>query len=180
MVTSLVVSVKVALKKLYFMWVHLLKPLNSTGEAMSYRSGWLVMLALSAMLTVPFASAGPLDDAAKENNLATVKRLIANGAKINEKGKDGLTALHWAAYNGNAIMAELLISKGAKLDLQADNGYTPLHWAAVRGGKAVAELLIRNGSDVNARDAYGNTPLSWARLTGHKDVAELLQSSGAQ
>lgn len=91
------------------------------------------MLALFTVLTVPFASAGPLDDAAKENNIATVKRLIANGAKANQKGKHGLTALHWAAYNGNAIMAELLIAKGATLDLQANNGYTPLHWAVGKG-----------------------------------------------
>ena len=64
---------------------------------MSCRGCWLVVLALFTMLTVPFASAGPLDDAAKENNIATVKQLIANGAKVNQKGKDGLTALHWAA-----------------------------------------------------------------------------------
>ncbi len=69
------------------------------------------MLVLFTMLTVPFASAGALDDAAKENKITTVKQLIANGAKANQKGKDGLTALHWAAYNGNAIMAELLIAK---------------------------------------------------------------------
>ncbi|MEE9597799.1 MAG: ankyrin repeat domain-containing protein [Acidiferrobacterales bacterium] len=100
---------------------------------MRCRGCWLVMLTLFTMLTVPFASAGPLDDAAKENNIATVKQLIANGAKVNQKGKDGLTALHWAAYNGNAIMAELLIAKGATLDLQANNGYT--HTLALGGGK---------------------------------------------
>ncbi len=122
----------------------------------------------------PFASAGPLDDTVKEINIATVKQLIVNGAKANQKSKDGLTALHWAAYNGNAIMAELLIAKGATLDLQANNGYTPLHWAAVRVSKGVAELLIRDGGDVNTGDAYDNTPLSWARLTGHTVVRSSL------
>ena len=38
-----------------------------------------------------------LMDAAVCGDLEEVKRLVANGADVNDANKDGSTALHWAA-----------------------------------------------------------------------------------
>lgn len=163
-------------KRLAFVLLECL--MSSTDKMRARLRYWVALLALVNVFIVSWVWAGPLHEAAQDNNVAEVRRLIARGAKVNDKNKDGLTALHWAAYNGHSILAELLIDKGAKLNLKDKYGYAPLHWAAIRGSKAVAELLIRKGSNVNARGRHGNTPLSWARLSGHEDIVELLTLSG--
>jgi ankyrin repeat protein len=41
-----------------------------------------------------------LMDAAGENNLPEVRRLVSVGANVNTKDEDGETPLHFASWNG--------------------------------------------------------------------------------
>ncbi len=47
--------------------------------------------------------------AASNGNNEEVKRLIAEGANVNAKDKEGLTPLHWAAGNNQTKIAQELI-----------------------------------------------------------------------
>jgi hypothetical protein len=65
-------------------------------------------------------------DAAMRRDMAAVRALVQQGADVNVAQGDGMTALHWAARNGDAAMTTLLI--GAKANLKASTrigGYTP-------------------------------------------------------
>ena len=47
-------------------------------------------------------------DAAMKRNSAEVRRLLQSGADVKAAQADGATALHWAAYHGDAELAELM------------------------------------------------------------------------
>lgn len=131
-------------------------------------------------LVASVAQAGPLHEAAVKGDLNEVERLIAEGAKVNAKDKDGNTPLHSAVINGHATVTALLIAKGAKVKEKNKTGYTPLHAAAYHGEKAAAELLIAKGAKVNVKDKYGRTPLTLAESKGHMNIVELLQHHRAK
>ena len=72
-------------------------------------------------------------DAAMKNDLEGVRSLIKQAADVNAAQGDGMTALHWAAVNGNAEMARILIYAGANVKAATRLGsYTPLFMAAKR------------------------------------------------
>ena len=77
---------------------------------------------------------------------ATVRTLLANGAKVGVTNSPGLTPLHFAAMGGFDNIAELLISKGADVNAK-DNmvGGTPLFCALQKGHSSTANLLREHG-----------------------------------
>ncbi|GAI46299.1 unnamed protein product, partial [marine sediment metagenome] len=94
----------------------------------------------------------------------------------------GLSALHWAAYQGHLDVIKLLIENGADVNVRCTNedktinGITPLFWAISRGHENAAELLINKGADVNARNKLRETALYGI---GSLEVAKLLIANGA-
>ncbi|MCK4822591.1 ankyrin repeat domain-containing protein, partial [bacterium] len=112
---------------------------------------------------------------------------IGQGADVNTKDEEGLTALHLAARQGRKDAVELLLANGANINARLIGwpGWTPLHEAATANHKEVAELLITKGADTNANCAragggrFGGTPLHEAVFEGHRDMAELLISKRA-
>jgi len=59
-----------------------------------------------------------------------VELLIAKGADISAKNKNGCTPLHAAALGDQKEVVELLIAKGANINAKDNDGHTPLHTAA--------------------------------------------------
>jgi hypothetical protein len=97
--------------------------------------------------------------AAKKGYKDVAELLIAKGADVNAKNKNGSTPLHMAVEKGYKDVAELLIAKGADVNAKDEYGSTPLHMAASSKYKDIVELLIAKGADVNAKDESGSTPL---------------------
>lgn len=64
----------------------------------------------------------PTDDRRKE----AIQLLMDHGADLNAIDGNGLTALHYAATNGNDAVVQYLADKGAKLDLKDKLGRTAL------------------------------------------------------
>jgi len=68
--------------------------------------------------------------AARNNNLAAVRLMLASGLPVNALGQHGATPLHWAAFHGNAEMAEEVLRYNPPLEqMDADFHGTPLGWA---------------------------------------------------
>lgn len=125
-------------------------------------------------------TAAYLADAAERGDREAVRELIAQGsAAVNAAQVDGMTALHWAAYNNDLEMAKALIA--AKADVEATNRYgvSPLSMAATNGNAAMIEALLNAGANVSTARLGGETVLMTASRTGKVDAVKVLLEHGA-
>ena len=68
--------------------------------------------------------------AARDNNLAAVRVMLAAGLPVDALGQHRATPLHWAAFHGNAEMAQEILRYNPPLEkTDADFDGTPLGWA---------------------------------------------------
>jgi ankyrin repeat protein len=139
-------------------------------------------LILAATLSSSVVAAGPSDiaDAAQAKNGAAVKELLKKGADVNAAQGDGMTALHWAALNGDADVAQMLLYAGANVGAKTRiGGYTPLHLAAQVGHAAVIAPLVAAGAPVSAVTSTGTTALMQAAHSGSAESVRILIENGA-
>nr|XP_004211581.1 26S proteasome non-ATPase regulatory subunit 10-like [Hydra vulgaris] len=61
-------------------------------------------------------------------NMAIVKLLLDNGARVNQPLYDGNTPMHMAHYNGNIEAIKLLLQHEGNINAQNAEGKTPLHY----------------------------------------------------
>ncbi len=119
-----------------------------------------------------------LYQAARDGDVAEVRRLIASGADSNgaEETTFGRMALHRAAFNGHVDCVRVLVEGGASVDKRDRFGLTPLHWAASRKHCEIVTYLLEKGASVNSMNSIGQTPLHFA---GNAAVAKELLRWGA-
>ena len=122
-----------------------------------YAAG-LVIVGLSALLSA--AATAPVADAAMNGDKAAVRSLLKSAADVNAAQGDGMTALHWAAINGDAELAQMLVLAGANVRATTRLGaYTPLFLASQQGHAGVITALLKAGSDIKLGNANGTSPL---------------------
>ncbi len=116
--------------------------------------------------------------AAKQGQLASVKVLLANGARIEERDrKHAHTAVHKAAWASQPEVLAFLLAAGADPNPRdTDGDMVPLHWATDR---RIAKLLLTAGANPDAADIYGETPLHTAASRKHAGVVAALLAGGA-
>lgn len=122
-----------------------------------------------------------LFEASMTGKIEIVKDIISKKqTRADAYSDDGFTALHLAAFFGNAEVAEYLVNNGAGVGQVARNPtkVTPLHSAVAHGQLEIAEMLLRHGADVNARQEGGFTPLHGAAFSGNLEIAKLLLAHG--
>ena len=126
------------------------------------------------------ASDSPVADAARDGDLMRVRALIGQRANVNATQGDGMTALHWAAFNDDHAIADLLLATGANMTVRTRVGaITPLWLAASNGSAAMIRRLITVDTDINVPTATGGTPLMAAAMSGSVDAMDLLVRRGA-
>ncbi|HUQ53174.1 MAG TPA: ankyrin repeat domain-containing protein, partial [Gammaproteobacteria bacterium] len=142
-----------------------------------------IVQAIALALAVACASTAlaqtPVADAAMRRDGAEVRRLVQSGADVKAAQADGATALHWAAYYGDASLAALLLEKGADVAAVNRNGSTPLWLASSQGDAAMIEALLKGGADANEALPLGRRPLMLAARSGRVDAVNALLAGGA-
>jgi len=150
----------------------------------------------------------PLLYAARENCIACVDVLLANGADIDLPDPDGVSPLLLAIMNVNWDLAKRLIEAGADVNQWDIYGEAPLFTAVnlrsrVDGGRAsidpvnettgieIVRMLLERGADPNMQlffrpaglrgstNTRGSTPLIRAAANGDLEVVRLLLEHGA-
>uniref|UniRef100_A0A915PUW4 FERM domain-containing protein n=1 Tax=Setaria digitata TaxID=48799 RepID=A0A915PUW4_9BILA len=141
----------------------------------------------------------PLHKAAYDDNVAEIKRLLAQGMTANEKDNASWTPLHYCAfYNNLQAMESLLLHQDTDVNASNKAGSTALHFAALQGNAYMVELLISHSKiNVDAKDNRGRRAidicacvpkaeyqkvakllLNWKRL--NKIQVELMDGGNAQ
>lgn len=129
-----------------------------------------------------------LTNAADNNDLALVVKLLNEGSKPNIPGEEGYTALMSAAYCGNAAMLKALLDEGADPNLQDSYGRTALMIAASQASvtrvsdedpRTSIDLLLEHKAKVDTRDHNKSTALMYALSHGSVWPAYKLMQAGA-
>ena len=119
-------------------------------------------------------------DAAMRGDATEVRTLIMQGADVNAAQGDGMTALHWAALNGDLATASALLAAKAHVDPMTRIGnYTPLHLASRRGHADVVARLLDAGANAKAATDTGVQPIHLAAEAGSASAIAALLAHGA-
>ena len=126
----------------------------------------------------------PVHQAAWDNDVGRLKRLVSSGANVNAPLNDGLTPLHIAAHQGPELppeptrapahypaghveAIEFLLESGARISPRLPTGATPLYITALSGRKEALEAFIKHyptsknlPTDLLYAAASGSTPAS--------------------
>src|SRR5207237_991258 len=117
------------------------------------------------------------------NELHRVTVLLDYGASLDDRGRYGLTALHYAVRGGKLPLIQLLLERGAEVDAMDGDGLTPLLHLAKTRSRAdplpVMELLAASGADIDARDETQGTLLMHFARQGKAEPLQWLLAHGA-
>jgi ankyrin repeat protein len=94
------------------------------------------------------------------NHDKMVRLLLAKGADVNLPDKWGMTALAYAAKQGQVEDAKILIANDANINFVS--GMTPLYFAVMGTHTEMVKLLLASGAEVNHK-VGGYTVLHYAR-----------------
>jgi ankyrin repeat protein len=138
------------------------------------------ILAVVMSATLAAMAESPVADAAARGDRDAVKSLLKQAADVNAAQGDGMTALHWAAMNGDLELAQMLIFAGANVRATTRLGtYTPLYLASQQGHGTVIQALVKAGADLKAGTPNGTTPLMVAAASGEIEAVRALIDAGA-
>ena len=145
---------------------------------------WLLTSALLLLIVLPAirgqaAGDSPLVAAAKDDDLQTVRSLIAKRVNVNEIARDGSTALLWATYHSDLEMARALIAAGAGVNTSNHYAVTPLLQASRSGDAPLIAALLKAGADPAVPRPDSETPLMAASRAGRVDAVRLLLDTSA-
>ena len=104
--------------------------------------------------------------AAKNNDVVAMKRLLAKGEDANGANQIGQTALHVASIWGCKEVTVMLLNARANVNAVNQFGITPLHSAAASkadGCYDVAQVLIEAGADITLSAQNGLKPYEAAK-----------------
>lgn len=142
-----------------------------------------IVLVTLAFLLPGTSIAGDLHQAAKKGDLPKVEALLSTNVDVDEKDRNGRTALFLALSRGRLDVAQRLVDADADVVAEVTDAYdatnTPFHFAIYKGYTDLVRSMLEMGADPNLDNfAYG-PPLHIAMERGHVEMAKLLQENGA-
>jgi ankyrin repeat protein len=112
--------------------------------------------------------------AAERGEIVVVRKLLAEGARINARDQRGRTALLAATHRNRLEVAGLLIREGADVNAKDFIQDTPFLYAGAEGRVEILKLALAAGADLKDTNRYGGTALIPAAHHGHVEAVKLL------
>ena len=122
----------------------------------------------------------------EESNLERLESFIIGGGNPDcvVMPDSGITALAFAAGQGNLKVVRLFVENGADIDLSGKYGVSPLFYALGSGDRETIEFLIAAGASLSVTTRFGESVLERAIATLGTDnneiVTQLFHLSGAR
>jgi len=121
-----------------------------------------------------------LHRAAADGDVAAIERLVAGGAEVEARDRNGRTPLHVAAFASHEEAVRALAEAGADLDALDTQAYDIVTIAAVADDRDMLETALALGaSPANVTSPYDGTALIAAAHLGHAEVVRALVAAGA-
>ena len=114
--------------------------------------------------------------AVRRNMPELVDYLIKRRARLNNRNRNGETALSIAAFTGKLAYVQRLVEAGAEVNFY---GWPPLIYAAFNGHTAIVEYLLKRGAEIDAKTENGSSALYFAARNGHLEMISLLLANKA-
>jgi len=123
--------------------------------------------------------------AVRRGRVEDVKSLVARGADLHRRDRDGFTPLMRAANHGHAALVRTLVELGADPNLPGSvrslggrsiSGFTSLMAACCDSARDPETLktLLELGAHVDARDSLGLTARDYCEIQGYGELQQLL------
>jgi ankyrin repeat protein len=133
----------------------------------------------TVLLLGPAGADDLLADVIQTGDRTAALARIADGADVAAAQSDGTTALHWAAYHGDAELTAALLDAGADPDAVNAYGSRPLAEAVNFLDAEIVALLLDGGADPDAANLDGETVLMAAVRAGDPGLVRALLDHGA-
>ena len=117
--------------------------------------------------------------AVDDNDLESIRQMLADGVDINTPAIGDGTALIIAVKKDNQTMVQALLDLGADVNQSSRGDGNPLITAAMTNNLELAQLLMGYGADVNQIVPRDETPLINATRDGYLKMSQLLVENGA-
>jgi ankyrin repeat protein len=131
----------------------------------------------TALMTLPSDAQSDRDHAlimaAAKGDIATVERLIGQGASVMARDGRGRTALLAATHGDHVAVARALLAAGADVNAKDDIEDSPYLYAGAEGRIEILKLTLAR-ADLKSLNRYGGTALIPAAHHGHPEAVRIL------
>ena len=121
----------------------------------------------------------PMHIAVEHDKGGMVKTLLAAGADMEARNKQGQTPLIHAILSSRRDSFDTLLRSGARIDQTDASGMSALHCAAGLGQVATITTLLEKGAGRLVHDKAGHEPIHIAASRGHILAVEALITEGS-
>ncbi|MGA0614359.1 ankyrin repeat domain-containing protein [Paracoccus sp. KR1-242] len=148
------------------------------------RRAFLVGTAFLSLLAAPVSATGKtmngtrLHQAAGQNDAAAITRLLAAGAEIEARDRNGATPLLVATHANAVEAARVLVQAGADVNAEDLIQDSPYLYAGARGHLEILKLTLAHGADLKSTNRFGGTALIPACERGHVETVRTLIEAG--
>lgn len=133
---------------------------------------------LKADPSKPAGTLPPFIDAAWRGQLKLVQRFLASNVDLEQKDRDGNTALALAAAAGHVAVIDGLVGAGANVNSTNAKGDSPLLMAAAKGKLEAASHLISAKADLKAKNISGASVLDITVAACSNPLLDVLIKAG--
>lgn len=116
--------------------------------------------------------------AARVGKVERVQALLAEGASVNSRDRNGDTPLNMAAAKGNAELVQVLLKAAADVNLANLSGVTPLMGAAFSAKPEIFKALLAAGAKPEPLDRVKKNAATYAAAHGCTPCLQSLVQAG--